>query len=500
MEWQLEIRNPLGGAPFTRDVTNPVKELTSFALNGYGDCKEALFTGLGGVLGIAPRSIVTLQSRATTISPWVNRYAGFVSRAGAARNKEATQFKLMGLRKRLYETELQADTYSTTTGQDVGAVARQMVQDVIATGQLGSSVIYNAALIPNAGFNTGLIQPKFNSLGTLLDALADSVPGVVWGVNANREVFFGLVTGNTPIDEGVIGTQITWEDTDADSLVTAVRWIIGGKVAHISVSPLEAVYGRSVITRGLDTNLVPYENITYTETLANVDVTQTVTGAQTGRVLTRYQKFAGGTMDVVRTPSQNYDRISVEVKKIRNSGTGELNAAFQMETGAPSFTRLYPLTENNNVNLAYSDKFTLGAGVAGVDVFMALYCDQAHIWEVYAFDFQVVSTSRLDEMATALYKLPATAPATVRMQGLIPPAPTAIITRRAQPQNPASAITETLTLPAAQYEYRITGEEYGVTTVKIEQPDTPERLAYNNLIKARDLNATIEAIRIGAAP
>jgi hypothetical protein len=497
MEWRILVYTPLGVPKPTVSLDSKIATLEQWVLSRFGDCIEASFTAVPKDLGIGARDVLTLQTRPTNVGAWDDRWSGMATSPGNPESLELEQFQAVGLKQRLYDVEL-LDNYPDNV-QEIGALVRTIMQATLASGQMGTEIIYDQNLVPITTFNIGAVKAKLRTVGDTFDAIASTVPGMVWGVNASRKFFFAVITGTLTIDDGVETTRIEPYRVAADQIVTAVRWVSQDGIAHKSVSSEAATYGQVVKPVAIDKAFLPYKNVPHNENTAGVDVSQTITSTVTGRVFGLYQRNTGGSMDIERTAATSYDRILVEVKKRRNSATGEVNAAFQMEQGTPA-TRLYPLSDNNSVDLAYYAKFTLGGGAAFNNVFLTLYCDQAHVWEVLAFDFQKLDTAKLDIMAQAHYRIPAIEPVSAKLVGLIAPAPTVTMIRRAKVGDSSSAILRSPVQPAAQFIYSITATDGAQTEIRVGQRDDADNLAYDRLVQAMADRALIGAVQIGTPP
>lgn len=245
-------------------MEDSIAGLESFTRDGgSGDCIEALFTGQASELSIGPRDIVSLEASSDNVAwdPW---FAGVTTKPGALRSPDLSSFKLVGLRKRVMEVTAN-DT--TIAEGDVGLTVRELA------AHLPDGVIYDAALVPDLGFTTGELRPRFEYLGVLLDSLADQVPGFIvpegetydydghtftegelvppvrWGVLPDRRFFFKRTTGTLELTEKT-GVQVSPIEPGSEELVTAVAFIfVQGSEYHggqLIVGDDAATYGEAV--------------------------------------------------------------------------------------------------------------------------------------------------------------------------------------------------------------------------------------------------------------
>lgn len=194
--------------------------------DGYGNCLEATWAAYAGTLGAEPRDIIEIDSLAGGV--WARDFAGVLLKSG---NMQATDqrsnFKLVGLKKRLQEVRVVNDVLEG----DVGAQARTVLQDVIASGQLGAAIIFDAALISDTAVLLSGFKARGRRLSDLLDYFAAQAGGV-WGVDADRKVYLRRrdLTGDTLALVEDAGVIIRWEDTDSEALATACNFVMGTQV------------------------------------------------------------------------------------------------------------------------------------------------------------------------------------------------------------------------------------------------------------------------------
>ncbi|GGM39927.1 hypothetical protein GCM10008956_15450 [Deinococcus arenae] len=254
-EYRIRVLSPDGIERHVLELDPPLTRGTPLYLAGgprrmevgpLGDCREATFEGDPTTLGIGPRDTVQVQYRTGTTGPWLNKYAGTAVITGSARS-EVGRYKLQGFRyRRLTEVEVR----TLLAEADLGAQVRQLFTDVIASGQLGSTLLPPTTdTIPSLNITSAAIQGNFWPAAKLIDErlkgrsrqtrtylnpdgstqAKDVNPD--WGVNADLRPVFGYPTGTLVIDEIVTGVEIDGMDTDSSTLVTDVRVVFAQTLA-----------------------------------------------------------------------------------------------------------------------------------------------------------------------------------------------------------------------------------------------------------------------------
>ncbi|GGS13637.1 hypothetical protein [Deinococcus knuensis] len=243
-EYRIRVLSPDGTEKHVREL-DPPAGTPLFLVGGprrmevgpLGDCREATFEGDPLTLGIGPRDTVQVQYRADG-GPWLNRYAGTAVITGSSRS-EVGRYKLQGLRYRRL-TEVEARTLLPEA--DLGAQVRQLFTDLIASGQLGSTLqAPTQESIPDLNVTSAAIHGNYWAAAKLLDERlrgrsrqtrtylnADGSTQTrdvnpEWGVNADLRPVFGYPAGTLVIDEAGVGVEIDGMDTDSTTLVTDVR-------------------------------------------------------------------------------------------------------------------------------------------------------------------------------------------------------------------------------------------------------------------------------------
>jgi hypothetical protein len=496
--WRLEVRDALGANPNYVTVADPVVALEEFSVSGAGNCLEARFTGLASGLPIGPHSIVTLQSSVNG-TDWVNRHAGEVVLSGATRSSRRSQYRTVGLAERLKTVEVP----SNLTGGDAGAVARQLVQDVIAVGSLGSVLVYDASLIPDSGTTVGdVTNEAYHSVAAMLDALVAShdVDGdgnpMVWGVNADRKVFFGVAAGSVSLTEGSDFHRIDWKGTVAESTVTAVRFWLSPTLSYLAQdAELVALYGLRVkqvpvenpldlldpVTGGINIGALTVDHGTYSSG-ATKDATPDYNVIQDGSDATFFR--IGRTITLVDGVSvyggaELYYNLpdGVDAVRVVASGTGTQGGSISLNAGGTlavgevraGLSGIYALNGADTVLLYGQPTFS---GVAAGE-------ESSITVDVRELRGLQIDRAALDLEAKAHYRAPANDPAVITtVDGtLTPPAPVVTV-------NLLSG--ESLDLPAASFGYKFETKSYATTVVRLGQVDEPNELARAQIIANRD--------------
>jgi hypothetical protein len=497
-EWRLEILDAMGLNPVYVTVAEPIVALEEFGVMGSGNCLEARFTGLASGLPIGPHSIVTLQSRSSG-GTWVSRHAGEVVLNGATRSKVRSPYRTVGLSERLKTVEVPSDL----TGGDAGAVARQLVQDVIAAGSLGSVLVYDAALIPDSGTTVGdITNEAYHSVAAVLDALVAShdVDGdgnpMVWGVNADRKVFFGVAAGSVTLTEGADFHRIDWKGAVAENTVTAVRFWLSPNLSYLTQDDdLVALYGLRVkrvpvenpldlldpVTGGINIGALTVDHGTYgsgavKDATPDYNVIQDGSDAsffRIGRTITLVDGVSvyGGAELYLTLPD------GVDAVRVVASGTASVGGSISLNAGGTlavgevraGLSGIYALNGADTVLLYGQPTFS---GVAAGE-------ESSITVDVRELRGLQIDRAALDLEARAHYRAPANDPAVITtVDGtLTPPAPVVTV-------NLLSG--ESLELPAASFGYKFETKSYATTVIRLGQVDEPNELARAQIIANRD--------------
>jgi hypothetical protein len=516
VEWQLEIRDPFGTLRYTRGITSIVDTLDSFVIGADGDCKEATFKALSSSLGIGSRDIVTLQTRPVFGSGvWTNRYAGITVRPGANFSVTYSQFKLAGLRERLKRVEVRDSSFAI--GTDIAVIARTAVQTLIASGQLGNAVIYDVIQIPLSGLvTTREIRPANMNFVAFFDQLAALWTGSTWGVDSSRKVFFRVPAAlSIAFDEATAGTEVVWEDVNAETVVSAVRWIGPNGLTHISSdTTLTTSYGHEVLEVPLDPAFIRWldAGATYgytSQPVTTVGSTSSIYGGATsvtsglnaaylvdGEIAgTTYVSIGGGGVgDVAQvltaTASNAYDRVLFKAQAYKNLSLNPTTASLIISRGG---TRLYPQSNQAELPLpSWLVNIALEYVGNSGDVITVNYSGNQYVQlNVATLMFQVLDRAYLDELARAYYRAPSLDPASIKRNSIIDLARDAVITRR----DAIGVSLGSVTRKIQTFEYKFNRDDYATTIIRVGQAATAEALAQADVIRSRDDASRASAAR-----
>lgn len=220
-EWRLEVRLPDGTAPEYITGGQPIESLDNFIRRGDGDCVEATFRGLATELDIFGRDIVTLQANKDNAG-WVNVFRGVVTKPGGESSSKPSDFKLVGLPKRLYETRIESPWIP---GGEIGAMVRYVMSQ---SQHRPPGVEYDPFLVHNFGLQLADRFPIFEYVGEFLEFMKGKVPGATCGVNADGFFFFSIPSGSHSFTVGTNAKDVVWRDVDLEEVVTGVTLQIPG--------------------------------------------------------------------------------------------------------------------------------------------------------------------------------------------------------------------------------------------------------------------------------
>lgn len=252
--WQLNTWTPLGVA--TATITQDASFMRASGLRAQLtpelDCREASFDAKGAGLGVGPLHSIQFMYDGEPI------FYGEVRVGGNTRGILGSNYILRSLALRLKEVALSPSFRAPQ--QSAHLTVRAIIQDIIASGQLGNPalIIYDASLCPDLGFDLGpVIDASQQNPYALLERVAQAGAAmnrrVQFGVRPDRRFFCMLAKTDavTVAPADLIGA--TWTEPVAETPVTAVRWFAGpfsqfgsGGVrwlTHLTRAPESAVYG-----------------------------------------------------------------------------------------------------------------------------------------------------------------------------------------------------------------------------------------------------------------
>jgi len=271
--WRMEVKDEtftnLRDHPSVgQDYITPddgVATLDDFSVDGAGNCLEARFRASPKFVDIRARDIVSLEVSEDGGASWTPVYRGYVVTAGNPRSQDVQEYKLNGLRQRLFEVR---NTLSRVLNDDVSNQVEDVLNHIVSEGQMPAGINTTIPSIPTFGFANVVEYPNTESYGDTLKRLAEfvgefvvpsgdtysfdgitytageKVPGTNFGVDPSGNIIFTRLQ-TTPVtfkeaDEGVAAnyTEITGEDVvDTVDLVyfSSVTNTAAGSVVAASI-------------------------------------------------------------------------------------------------------------------------------------------------------------------------------------------------------------------------------------------------------------------------
>ncbi|MVN88643.1 hypothetical protein GO986_18055 [Deinococcus sp. HMF7620] len=517
INWRLTVRDWDGTfrhersashATAAQQVNIPADGLEA-SHNGYGDCLELTFQAIWPTLGAKGRDLLELDTQ-DTAGVWTRRWAGVVVKSGNAMVSWGhTNFKAAGLKKRCGEVRVPVDLAEG----DVGAQARQAIQAVLDSGQLGQAILLDPALIPDVGVPLGKVEAKNRTLTAVLDYLS-AQGGQAWGVNEHRFLFWRPLTTGTgdvlSLTETVTtpgrAVTATFEDADAEALVTRVlfnvgAWDDGTPITHEVQTEHEARYGVAWKEVPLDPSVPSWATVPFTLNLLRV---AQPTAAQLALLTDRLTADASGTRagwDAYTTsPGQEtwvelvtqapMQRLVIDAVwdvdqaqqagcklEIRVPGSALVQNAFGRYNGATGKATLQEMVETRGEPLP--------AGTA-----FRFYIPENTLLNLAELRPEVLDTGLLAQLATYHLILPSRDPASVRVPWPVTPRPTLSLRR---------LLGDVYEAPVEVVRLMIKLGEPGVSVVQTGQRESAESAATRFLARRALDEATLTAIRAAKA-
>ncbi|AFZ66061.1 hypothetical protein [Deinococcus peraridilitoris] len=533
MRWRLRIYSPSGAYRYDRtlDTAQVTQAGLTMTLEPYGNCLEATFSAKAASLGIGDRDIVQIQTRPSDPNVtddtvlWTSRFAGIAVLTGAKNSPEATGFKLVGMKKRLEEVDVQTAQYPQ---QSVHTTISQVIAH-LTNGRLPAQM-NNLTQVPDPAITAGVLHPNYQTGREVLDKLVSLVPGWKgWGYNADFQLVVDTGSGTINIDEAVVGTRVKWTESGSEELITAVRWLIGNrpKVLYAytgmgaydvlpagivsSSTTLSSAYGYAVKVLALTTPrdylkpigtpvhasaANPGGSVSSIENLAD-DNPSTVAGINFGDYSVGSTQTVEIRWDISK--SSALDLLGFELQNVQGATYVNVGVIMYQASDTTQFLDFYPSpTEFKNGLLLFG-----GPDIRALMEANSLY-DSCRITlsvtgptngsaSIGTARPLLVDRVTLERLASLYYREPSMDPAVIRTTGFGPLGATAIIQRRALD----GSLIETIERPVEKIEYRITAQEYGDTYTHTGQRDSPEASALRAVIEQRDNAATLTAVRYG---
>lgn len=381
------------------------------------------------------------------------------------------------------------------------------MQDAIATGLLGNAVVYDETLIPLNAFAVGHVVPDGSSVAEVLDKLAETVPGLAWGVNADQKVFFGLVSGTASVDARARGTTLTPRPNAAEELTSAVLWLVApttevGRVKSQqtlppSVRPPYLTHlssgngslGWSAQRLMVDPKLEAFEPIpavgelqyrfdggsyaaTFSQGNFEVLLHRTTFPDRFSRVKPKTSALPTAVITMTIPAGNRCDGFFIRTRHSLKSQWAATNAG----EGVSADGDYAPL-----------EGYVIGpvsTGLEATDRELSVAWVEREPFDLFQLYPVRARRALLNDMAAGLFKYPAARTASVTQRRLVEPAPTVSLTL------PDGAIVSE---PAARFTLSLTKKDYGLTTVEIGEVDDQE-LARAALIRARGHRELLTAV------
>lgn len=449
-----------------------------------GDCREATFMAKGAGLGLRPLDIVEISCDGQRL------FAGELRVGGNLRDVNGHQYTVRSLALRLKEVVIPADW--SAPQQNASATVRSLIESVMP--QLGGAFSVGNIALPfdcRAITNANQQNPYALLEQIAQDGAAMGID-VRFGVNANRQFFC------QPKSEGGMGMPgnqtggTRWDAPVAETPCTAVLWYVAKKpdgswLTHMSQAPEAAQYGVrvkpvsltsdeglwEVMDRGAwklrtkDATGTPIEMPLTHEQIAAVTDADDLNGAS----------FAGyGTLEIAYSPPSLITRYAIIAESTQ--------ATMVMSAGLPSGNSSYWSGSLHGVNAVTGKSYTPRDyqddpfqlfGYATIDG--ADGKPKAVALTVRQLRPERLRTELLDRLAAYHYNIPHEAAGEIEVRGLYPL---------------GAGLLDGV--PIAAYEYRISADRGVCTAILLGQADDPSKAAQAELIKARDNQATINAL------
>lgn len=443
-----------------------------------GDCREATFMAKGAGLGLRPLDIVEISCDGQRL------FAGELRVGGNTRDVTGHQYTVRSLALRLKEVVI-PDGWSAPQ-QSASATVRSLIESVLP--QLGGAFSIGTIALPfdcRAIKNANQQNPYALLEQIAQDGAAMGID-VRFGVNAQRQFFC------QPKSTGGMGmpSELTaatrWDAPVAETPCTAVLWYVARKsdgswLTHMSQAPEAGQYGVRVKPVSLTSDVGIWRTAAHTLT---VEQAPPLSAEEEGRLMDADQTSgvtvsptSGQAARVILTLNEPALRIGLNLSWQRNEnlspGSLKIEIPGSMVAQLPSIAiPSDPQTDPTLIN-------TVEGGGAPLPAGTTLTMEGKPDKKLKLFTFRPITpdTALLDRLARFHYNIPHEAAGDIEVRGLYPIG--------------AGQIDG---VPIAAYEYRISADRGVCTGILLGQADDPNKLAQAELIKARDNQATINAL------
>ncbi|ULH17340.1 hypothetical protein MF271_19310 (plasmid) [Deinococcus sp. KNUC1210] len=539
--WRLQISTADGTPRLTQDMGSlRVDGSPLMNVDGTGNCTECTFSG---DVDIGPREQVTVQWSDDGGATWKSRFTGIATQVKSPQAFFGG-YKLVGLLKKLEE----AEAFKSLPAGDLSGQVQQLLTDTVASGQVGTLLQPTVQVVGSfTPLTSGKVVPNYQKVSEVLKSvLCPRLTGSLVAVNADGQLLFGLFDGTLALNELDANVQpVQWVDVDAEELITDLRLIWpkamsgqlstwdgsldgGGRrsytvlkdqqntLASELVAGPTSAYGRSVQTLGV---ILDSQNFTRHAPSGSVDLTPaviisggsstagyTVTGddstsselwdgdRNTYATLTPDPSGGGYALFRLALPYATGLGVPIGVEfagdnvAVTSITVDDTKRAFSTQTPSGS-GGFYLIPDEVRALLAASPSTsgpTLTITLAPADLKAPVLLRACSlIWVDPAFS---------GPLLTAVLRLPAPAAGSVVVNGWPNPLPKVSVQRRGLSREPLDVIT----LPAS-YTYRVNVGGALETEIKLGQRDAPDVSAQATLVKQRDKNATLAAVRVSGS-
>lgn len=239
-----------GASRGTLTPAHAVASIGPLGMDAIGSCGDGQFDAVPSRLpfDIERRDRVIVQYRANEDASFATLYQGIVVGAGMPQSTRFATYRLVGLRKRLYEVAIThvRSLSSEASPWDVGMVVRTLVRNAALVNRVNGLQYHplsGGQEAPTLGFTVGLLSLGYASYGDVLDDLAarvgtfvvpvgetyvyygrtftagETVPAVRWGVTAGGHVMFVRpLAAPLAFLEGDPSVSVEWDRNMAENV------------------------------------------------------------------------------------------------------------------------------------------------------------------------------------------------------------------------------------------------------------------------------------------
>lgn len=212
----------------------------------HGDCMQMVFHANPEVVDFQVREVVSLEvDGASHFSGVIVKHPGHHSKGAGPNDPDSMdEYIVYGMSQIVKETLMPPVSAGDggTLSNSVYLIARYVAQTVLA-----GKTRHQALNIPFVSGELSQFYMPYYPVNQVLDALAQSVPGVDWGVNHNGFLYFHNTATQHNLNYTNDALYIEWIPINAEELVTGVTLIVATEPSA-AVSSLK--YGRLVVSTG----------------------------------------------------------------------------------------------------------------------------------------------------------------------------------------------------------------------------------------------------------